>query len=483
MATSKGNSGDRDGRPPGNGEAPRDGANGSEGAENANVLRPGRRRSRERGDQAPRTKRSADQASTTAPTLPAHNSLRATRAAPATDSGRKAPAERATRAERRSAPDRATVPEDVRERFVQVGKTFYFPNGERAFQDRGLRLTTQSENHQVIHAFVEIAAVRGWQEVTVNGTQTFRQHAWHEARLAGLDVRGYTPTPVEEQQLVRAIARRPAAARIAPNLVVPPDAAARDASLRVAAARERATRQASGAQFAPDESTSERAGRRAARTHDGAPRDLEGLPSRVRFGRLIDHGRETYKFDPQGPMSYFVRLETPRGQRDIWGKYIEEAFEKSVTRPKIGDEVGVLRLGREPVTVQTRERDADGRVIREEALATHRNRWRVEARELFEERAEQARLVRDPRISAERAVAQYPALAGTYATLHKSELAAKERIADPADQRQFVARIRHAVADAIGRGEPLPTAQLRERDVAREMPTRAVEREQARVPG
>src|SRR5213082_296093 len=42
-----------------------------------------------------------------------------------------------------------TVPESVRNRFVQDGHRFYFPDGAPAFKDQGRRLTTPSENTQV----------------------------------------------------------------------------------------------------------------------------------------------------------------------------------------------------------------------------------------------------------------------------------------------------------------------------------------------
>ena len=43
-----------------------------------------------------------------------------------------------------SAEDHQTVPDHVRRRFVQVGRKYYFPDGARAFTDRGRRLTTPS---------------------------------------------------------------------------------------------------------------------------------------------------------------------------------------------------------------------------------------------------------------------------------------------------------------------------------------------------
>src|SRR5882762_232670 len=100
-----------------------------------------------------------------------------------------------------------TVPESVRNRFVQDGHRFYFPDGAPAFKDQGRRLTTPSENTQVIHSLIEIAHSRGWTEVTVTGTERFRQEAWRQARLAGLNVRGYRPSEVEHAQMIRALAR------------------------------------------------------------------------------------------------------------------------------------------------------------------------------------------------------------------------------------------------------------------------------------
>src|SRR5882762_4566816 len=100
-----------------------------------------------------------------------------------------------------------TVPESVRDRFVQDGRRFYFPDGAPAFKDHGRRLTTPSENTQVIHSLIEIAHSRGWTEVTVTGTERFRQEAWRQGRIAGLNVRGYRPSEVEHVQLIRALAR------------------------------------------------------------------------------------------------------------------------------------------------------------------------------------------------------------------------------------------------------------------------------------
>src|SRR5882724_4600547 len=100
------------------------------------------------------------------------------------------------------------VPEDVRKRFVQVGAKYFFPDGARAFTDLGHRLTTPSENTEVIKSLITIAHARGWNEITVTGTERFRRDAWAQARLLGLEVRGYKPTDIENERLARSLARR-----------------------------------------------------------------------------------------------------------------------------------------------------------------------------------------------------------------------------------------------------------------------------------
>src|SRR5580658_114225 len=108
---------------------------------------------------------------------------------------------------KRADSDPWTVPQSVRDRFVQDGHRFYFPDGAPAFKDLGRKLTTASENTQVIHSLIEIAHSRGWTEVTVTGTERFRQEAWRQARIAGLAVRGYRPSDAEQAQLIRALGR------------------------------------------------------------------------------------------------------------------------------------------------------------------------------------------------------------------------------------------------------------------------------------
>lgn len=326
------------------------------------------------------------------------------------------------------------VPAEVRDRFVVVKNKYYFHDGTRAFTDRGMRLTTASENTEVIRSLIQIAEARGWSEITVRGTERFRKEAWFAAQLAGLDVRGYKPSEFEHGRLARTVARQgpaPTEDSLTPGANAPP---------------------------AADSGT--------------PPRD------EVLTGRLVDHGRATYRHDPRQPMSYFVKLETERGDRTIWGIDLERAVKESLTRPDIGDEVGLRAIHQEKVTVRKQERNEAGQVIDRE-LETHRKRWILERRGFFDGRAEAAQVVRDASLNPKEVARKHPELVGTLLELHLAKLAAQKL--HPEDRERFVATHRSGLAERIARGEPLPVVRLRER--AAERARKPPERESAPVRG
>jgi hypothetical protein len=327
------------------------------------------------------------------------------------------PASRAAAPANASAKPAYAVPEEVRRRFVVVKNKYYFHDGTRAFTDRGTRLTTPSENSEVVRSLIEIAHARGWTEITVRGTERFRQEAWFAGHLAGLEVRGYRPSEFEQGRLARSLARE-----------APP----------------------------PTEDSVTRGEAPAAAADPRRPAHEELLT-----GRLVDHGRSTYQHDPRHAMSYFVKLETARGERTVWGVDLERAIKESLTKPDIGDEVGLRALRQEPVTVRTQDRDAAGEVIERE-LDTHRNHWIIERRGFFDGREEAAQVVRDTSLNPKDVARKNPQLVGTLLDVQLAKLVAKS-IPHAEDREKFVAAIRSALADAIARGEPPPAVKLRER--------------------
>ncbi len=352
-------------------------------------------------------------------------SRRRARAAPeksATDDPtRSASAPSAESASRTTQAEPRVVPEHIHRRFVAVGHRYYFADGAHAFTDRGSRLTTQSENTEVIKSLIAIAEARGWTEITVSGTARFRKDAWTAASVAGLAVRGFQPTELERAQLARTIGREMGRGEGAEAASAEPQSPQRP--------------------VAPGAAT---------------PRD------RFITGRLVEHGPAPYRHDPHERMSYFVKIETQAGVREIWGVDLQRALKESLTNPKTGEEVGLRAVRRDAVKVSVAERDADGAMVREAPLETHRNHWILEKREFFAERAAAAHMGRDARVDPKEAARRHPELVGTFLQMRAAELAAK-RFQDPQDRVMFVARVRAALADAIARGEPLTPVRLRDR--------------------
>lgn len=413
------------------------------------TARTGNGREESASDLAPRKPRSAERDAVRpkrAPPEPAVNAIQASRrprratrnpasrAVPAPESasapsaGSSVPQSRAVHS---TDSDPWTVPQSVRDRFVQDGHRFYFPDGAPAFKDLGRRLTTVSENTQVVRSLTEIARSRGWTEVTVTGTERFRQEAWRQARLEGLAVRGYRPSEEQQAQLIRSIARQ-----------------VNRSSERVESLSAEA-----GAPVPAQPAPPPRANPRAS---DAA----EWI-----MGKLLDHGRDAYRHDPNEEPSYFVRLQTRDGAREIWGKDIERAVAKSLTQPQIGEEVILQRTGRDTVTVKRVEKDSEGQ-LKPREVDVYRNRWVLEKRKFFEQRVAAAQVVRDEAIGPREGVRQHPELAGTYLSLRAAELASRS-LRDLEDRRRFVAQVRSALADGIERGEPLQPVRLRERVEAR----------------
>jgi hypothetical protein len=319
--------------------------------------------------------------------------------------------------------DPRAIPGHISARYIKVGNKYHFPNGDLAFADRGVRLSTQLENIEVIRDLVTIAKERGWSEIAITGTERFRKEAWQQAKLSGLAVRGYRPSDLERAQLARLIARerdpepnRPSTEHSAPS----------ERSATQVPAAEEAVR--------------------------ADPRQSVEAPDRVHAGRLIDHGTANYRHDARADLSYFVKIDTPDGERTLWGKDLERALGQSLSRAQPGDEVVVRQLGAKPVTVIRPVRDEEGRIVERTQVQTHLNRWSVERADFLNERAHVAQIVRDPSIDPKTGAAKRPELAGTYTEFHVAKLIAQELFAHPVDRERFITRVREAIADEIERG-------------------------------
>lgn len=89
------------------------------------------------------------------------------------------------------------MPPSVARSFLKVEHEYFFHDRTPAFSDRGNKLATRGANLEVIRSFIEIAKARGWDAITVAGTDEFRRSAWLEASRNGVLVTGYKPTALD----------------------------------------------------------------------------------------------------------------------------------------------------------------------------------------------------------------------------------------------------------------------------------------------
>ena len=384
---------------------------------------------------------------------------------------------RAERGKSPAEPDPWRIPDDVAARFVRVGRSYYFQNGAPAFDDHGRKLSTKSENTELVRNLVQIAEARGWEEITVSGTERFRQKAWKAAALGGIAVRGYTPTELEQAQVVRALARQ-MREQNHEGAVTVTGSQQQQVSRPAAVNKEQASPQSATSAL----SSAERPAAPAKEAGARAPRQAS---EEVLVGRLLAHGQANFKFKPDEDLSYYVKVRTDQGDRIRWGRDLQRALEQAATHPKVGDLVGVQRTGQEPVTVTAKERDREGRVIGEGERTVQRNRWAIEKASYFAERAVTARVLREAHQDVQRVAREHPELAGTYLTLKAAEEFAAERIQNHDERKRFVAAVADKITRAAERGEPLPRARLkdRSRDANKELPGRNPERDFELAPG
>lgn len=95
------------------------------------------------------------------------------------------------------------VPSDIEKQYLRVGDKFYHSKNTElvAFEDKGNKLETKSNSENIAESMVRIAEARGWDEIKVSGSETFRKEVWLEAASRGMHVKGYTPSEQDKAEL------------------------------------------------------------------------------------------------------------------------------------------------------------------------------------------------------------------------------------------------------------------------------------------
>lgn len=92
-------------------------------------------------------------------------------------------------------------------------------------------------------------------------------------------------------------------------------------------------------------------------------------------GRVLEHGPAPYQHQPGNEDNYYVRLDTPIGERTVWGVDLPRAMQEAgVTQ---GSTAVLEFQGRKAVTVDAPVRDDAGKIIDYAKKETFRNAWQV----------------------------------------------------------------------------------------------------------
>lgn len=342
----------------------------------------------------------------------------------------------------KTAQDRSqAVPEHVKQRFAQVDNKYYFPDKTPAFDDKGQKLVTKSENQQVVASLVDIAKERGWEKITVKGTEEFRRAAWLEASMNGLEVSGYKPTAIEKAHLANLVKER----------------GGLENSIEEGRDRARATVQSQGqSQVRPEQRERETPsmGQAAAEARPGL-----ALRDGVVAGKLLEHGAARYQHDEKKDMSYFVRVQTDNGERTVWGKDLNRAVAESGV--KVGSNVALERVETKDVIAKEKVFDRDGKFTGETRdVDAKRNTWKVGSLDKAQAFAFGDR---------EEVVKQHPELAPAYGTVAAAHKFAEKHWPNSKDaQERFVAVAQQTMTERIAHGDPVPAPKIREAQLAKQ---------------
>lgn len=254
-----------------------------------------------------------------------------------------------------------SIQDQMEQKFLRVNNHYYFFDQTLAFIDHGTSLTVKTENRAVIKDLVALVQERGWEELKVTGSESFRREVWKEAYGQGIAVNGYVPSTVE---LAAANGSRDAqrSESLGPKSPAPSSASTQSDT-------EQTTPQSSMRPPTPSTTVVE--------------------------GTLVAHGEAPYKHHPDASPSFFIRLQDRRGtHHEFWGVRLREALEQSKTHVAVGDLVGVRQVGSKSVVITTYELDETGQRV-EQHKPWHRNDWVVEKPEYFKDPAQLERDLAD----------------------------------------------------------------------------------------
>jgi hypothetical protein len=313
--------------------------------------------------------------------------------------------------------DGYAVPETIASRYVvRDGDFWRFDEKDSgdtrdhtpSFTDKGPRLATAGHDRGTVADMVAVAQAKGWQQVTLKGSEAFRRNAWVETQLAGIKTQGFEPKERDRAMLEAARrerdsltitagrrsaeASRPLSASTpaptsrrasersadSPNVAAPgvrtPTAAAAPADSSVQTAFPTA------APAAPIISAAPATPNDVSASGEQVVSEPRSAPAEPKQNVLLEHGAAPYKNDKDNADSYYVSYrESDGATKTVWGKDLERAIRDSGVQP--GDALTLENLGSRPVTVNRTVKDAEGKVVRVDQIDTRLNVWEIQKQE------------------------------------------------------------------------------------------------------
>jgi hypothetical protein len=325
------------------------------------------------------------------------------------------------------------TPEALRKRYIEADNKFYFRDdaNKLAFEDTGKRLATDHNDPAIARSMVELAEAKKWTTIKVKGADEFKREVWLQASMRGMQVQGYKPTDVdlaklEEQRKERTslnsieqgyrerqperdtaprstrdrqVDRKPA------DNAPAPQAGAKDWAAKTVSdpGAKKDTAEATDKKpvdelqrnLTPKQKTAIETLKAVLRERGDSDKAVDMASrvaaekfqnNRVYAGKIVEHGEAPYENDPKNDKSYYVKLDTPAGEKEVWGVDLKRAMEES--KSEKGDVVAIAYQGNQQVTIPVKERDDEGKLTGKQVdTVVDRNTWDVSKLEKMREDA------------------------------------------------------------------------------------------------
>ena len=196
-------------------------------------------------------------------------------------------------------------------------------NNDLVFSATDKKISTDRSDDQTVQTMLDLAEAKGWQGIHVKGDADFRRAIWMEANLRGIEVEGYKPRETDIHELE---AKR----RLRSHNALEASATSRERQL-------------------PPENVGNPQAEYRKEAAKGKP---TASKEEILNGRLVDFGTANYNFNPMGKSSYYVRIDTPTGEKVVWGSQFRQAIEES--KAKRGDRILLDGIGHKSIEIKER---------------------------------------------------------------------------------------------------------------------------------